>query len=87
MYSLQRRVTEWTVRVLFPTVQNFSIHQRVQTGSGAHPASYPVGTGVSSLGVKRQGREVDHSPPSGAEVKNDELYLHSPICFHGKVLN
>jgi hypothetical protein len=23
---------------------NFSLHNRVQTGSGAHPASYPVGT-------------------------------------------
>jgi hypothetical protein len=23
---------------------NFSLHHRVQNGSGAHPASYPVGT-------------------------------------------
>jgi hypothetical protein len=23
---------------------NFSLHHRVQTGSGVHPASYPVGT-------------------------------------------
>jgi len=23
-----------------------------------------------SLGIKRQGREADHSPPSNAEVKN-----------------
>jgi hypothetical protein len=22
---------------------NFSLHHRVQTGSGAHPASYPMG--------------------------------------------
>jgi len=34
--------------------------------------------GVLSLGVKRPGREADHSPPSSAEVKNLwELYLHS----------
>jgi hypothetical protein len=26
---------------------NFSLHHRVQTGSEAHPASYPVGTTVS----------------------------------------
>jgi hypothetical protein len=25
--------------------------------------------GAISLGVKRQGREADHSPPPGAEVK------------------
>jgi hypothetical protein len=24
---------------------NFSLHHRVQNGSGAHPASYPMGTG------------------------------------------
>jgi hypothetical protein len=26
---------------------NFSLHHRVQNGSGAHPASYPMGTGDS----------------------------------------
>jgi hypothetical protein len=32
-----------------------------------------------SLGVKRQGRETDHSPPSIVEVKQCmELYLHYP---------
>jgi hypothetical protein len=32
-----------------------------------------------SLGIKRQGREADHSPPSSAEVKEwVEIYLHSP---------
>jgi hypothetical protein len=35
--------------------------------------------GVLSLGVKRPGREADHSPPSSAEVKEwVELYFHSP---------
>jgi hypothetical protein len=35
--------------------------------------------GALSPGVKRLGREVDHSPPSSAEVKEYvELYLHSP---------
>jgi hypothetical protein len=51
----------------------------VQTGSGAHPTSYPMGTGAISLGIKRPGREADHSPPSSAEVKEwVDLYLHSP---------
>jgi hypothetical protein len=67
---------------------NFSLRHRVQTGSGAHPASYPVGTKGPLLGVKRPGREADHSPPSSAEVKECvELYLPSPIRPHGVVLS
>jgi hypothetical protein len=35
--------------------------------------------GALSVGVKRPGREADHSPPSNAEVKECvELYIHSP---------
>jgi hypothetical protein len=35
--------------------------------------------GALSLGVKRPGREADHSPPSSAEVKEClELYFRSP---------
>jgi hypothetical protein len=44
--------------------------------------------GALSLGVKRPGREPDHSPPSSAEVKEwVELYLHSPMRLHGVVLS
>ena len=39
----------------------------VQTGFGARRASCTVGSGSSP--AKRQGRGVDHSPPSSAEVK------------------
>jgi len=49
----------------------------VQTGLGAHPASYTVGT-RSFPEVKRPGRGVDHSLPSSAEIKGSvELYLYS----------
>jgi len=34
---------------------NFSPHHHVQTGSGAHPPSYPVGTRDSFSGVKAAG--------------------------------
>jgi hypothetical protein len=34
---------------------NFSLHHRVQNGSGTDPASYPMGTGNSSPGVKAAG--------------------------------
>jgi hypothetical protein len=44
--------------------------------------------GALTLGVKWLGREADHSPPSSAEVKECVgLYLHSPVCLDGMVLN
>jgi hypothetical protein len=61
---------------------------RVQNGSGAHAASYPMGTRYPSLAVKRPGRETHHSPPSSADATEwVELYLHSPIRLHGVVLS
>jgi hypothetical protein len=76
-------------RVRFPAgAGNFSLHHSVQNGSGAHPASYPMGTSALSLGVKRAGREADHSPPSSAEVKNAWSYTSTPpIRLHGVVLS
>jgi hypothetical protein len=70
----------WSSRVQFPAgAWNFSLYHRVQNGSGAHPASHPMVTRGSFPGVKRQGREADHSPPSSAEVKEwVELYIHYP---------
>jgi hypothetical protein len=48
-YGLDDRVS----RVRYPAGPgNFSPHHRVQNGSGAHPASYPVGTRGSFLGGK-----------------------------------
>jgi len=60
-----------------------------ETASEAHPDSYPMGTGVLSLGVKRPGHEADISPPSSAEVECGELYLHSSITYswHGAYLS
>jgi hypothetical protein len=58
-----------------------SLHQHLQTGSGAHPISYPIGTGVLSLGIKRPCR-ADHSSPSSAEIKNAWSYTStSPYVF------
>jgi hypothetical protein len=49
------------IGVRFPTgAEDFSSSPCVQSGSGAHPASYPMGTG----GKARPGRDADHSPPS-----------------------
>jgi hypothetical protein len=67
---------------------NFSLHRRVQTGSGAHPASYSVGTTSYFPGVKRPGRKAENSLPSSAEVKNVWSYVFTlPIRLHGVVLS
>jgi hypothetical protein len=43
-------------RIRFPVgAGNFSLHYRVQNGSGAHPASYPMGTRSSFPGGKAAG--------------------------------
>jgi hypothetical protein len=67
---------------------NFSLHHRVKTGSAAHPASYPLGAGSLSLGIKRPGREADHSLPSSSKVKNAWRYTSTPpIILHGVALS
>jgi hypothetical protein len=55
----------------------------VQTYSGAHPASYPMGMGGSlSSGVKRPGREADHSQLVSRSRKRGSVHPF-PIRLHG----
>ena len=64
------------VRVRIPVGARISAP--VQTGPGAHPAAYTMGTG-SFPGVKGPGHGVDHPAPSRTEVKERvELYLYFP---------
>jgi hypothetical protein len=65
-YGLDERAIE----VRSPAgAKDFSSSPCIQTGSGAHPASCPMGTGGPFPGGKaRSGRDADHSPPSSAEV-------------------
>jgi hypothetical protein len=74
-------------RVRFPEgAGNFSLHHRVQNGSGAHPDSYPTGNRGSFPGGKAAGKWSWPLTSIYAEVKECvELYLHSPI-YHGMVL-
>jgi hypothetical protein len=44
----------------------FSLPRSVRTVSGAHSASYPIGTGPLSPGAKLPGREAYHLSPSSA---------------------
>jgi hypothetical protein len=47
---------DWDSKVRFPAgAGNFSLHHRVQNGSGAHPASYPMGTRGAFPGSKAAG--------------------------------
>jgi hypothetical protein len=58
----------------------------VQTGPGAQPASYKMGTAPFQE-VKRPERGVYHPPLSSAEVKERvELYIYSPWGLRGLFL-
>jgi hypothetical protein len=62
----------------------FTTASRMALGSTQAPNQWVPG--ALSLGVKRPGREADHSP-STAEVKECvELYIHSQIRLHSVVL-
>jgi len=81
--ALGYRLDDRDYRVRFPEgAGNFSLHHSVQTGSGTHLDSYPMGTGDLSSGVKWPEHEADHLPASSVD-----LYLYSPIRLHGMVLN
>jgi hypothetical protein len=87
---VQRWVTDWMIGGSSPGSNwNFSLHHRVQTGSGSHSASYQIFTRSSFSGGKKLPRsEADHSPQSSAEVKECvELYLTSPIRLHSMMLS
>jgi hypothetical protein len=57
-----------------PGTRHFPLFQTAQTGSAAHPASNSIGTEVLSWG-KAAGREVEHSPRTSTEVKNEWSYI------------
>jgi hypothetical protein len=75
----KRRATGWTAGVLIQAVARyFYLLHFVQTGSGAHPASYPMATECCYAGVKRPRRDAGYSPPCIAEVKNTWIYTSTP---------
>jgi hypothetical protein len=68
-YKISEQSTTRNFVIYIGGAGNFSPHNCARTGSGTHPASYTVGTTGCFLGVKRPGREADHSPPSSVEVQ------------------
>jgi hypothetical protein len=63
----------------------FSIASRPALGPTQPHIQWALGD--LSLGVKRQRREADHSPPLVPRSRMVELYLHSIVCLLGMVLN
>jgi hypothetical protein len=97
--SVKKQRTGTTLPLLFYPIGVLEFHSRrrlgipvFSTASGTALGSTqpPIQwvPGALSLGVKRPGREADHSPPSNAEVK--ECWSNtstSPIRLHGAVLS
>jgi hypothetical protein len=60
---------DWAIGVRSPAdTKDFSSSLCVKTCSGAHPASYPMGTGDPSPVVKGGLGMTDHSLPSSAQA-------------------
>jgi hypothetical protein len=78
----------WTAGVQFPArARDFSL-QSVQTGSGAHLASFSVDTGGSFPGsVVVGGMKLTTHFHLVLRSRMVEIHLHSPICLHDIVLN
>jgi len=65
---------------------------RIQNSSGALLAASKMCFGSLSRGVKRPDSDVDHPPPSSAEVKERvEPYIYIPFALswqvHGEIFN
>jgi hypothetical protein len=70
--------TTTTMTTTLLIINNKREHYMIQTSSGAHPASCPMGTGGSFPGGKAARREAEHSPPASAEVKKVWIYTSAP---------
>jgi hypothetical protein len=66
------------------TVKNFHFSTSSTPPLGSTEPSIPRVPGAFSPGVKLQGREIDQSPLTSANVA---LYIHFPTRLHGVVLS
>jgi hypothetical protein len=58
----------WSTKKL--ELDSWQVLEILQTGSGVHPVSFPVGTRVCLSEVEAEGHEFDHKPASSANVEN-----------------
>jgi hypothetical protein len=71
---------DWAIGVQsLAEAKDFSSSLCVQTGSGAHPASYPMSTrGPFTGGKVWPGRDADHSPQLVLRSQIGRSYISSP---------
>jgi hypothetical protein len=66
------QATVWTMQVLDHTKDKRPLCSKIFIRAlGVYPTSYIPGTVGSFWRVEQLGRDVDHSQPSGGEVKNE----------------
>ena len=53
----------------------------IRPGRSWGPPSFPCVPEIISPGIKWPERQVDHSPPSGAEVRNEWSYTSTPLLY------
>jgi hypothetical protein len=63
--------------------KRFSLLQDVQTGSGAHPASYGMGTGVLSWEYSSQGMKATTHLELVTRLKRSTAIPPLLLCLHG----
>jgi hypothetical protein len=88
-YSAGYGLDDWVSRDRFPAgAGNFSLHYRVQNGSGAHLASYPMGTKGSFPGGKAAGSvKLTTHLHLVPRSKNEWNCTSTPTRLHGVVLS
>jgi hypothetical protein len=81
--DIQRLAVSWRSGARFPIgSSDFSLPHRVQTFPGA---SYLMG--YPYPGIKRPGRESDHSAPYSGKVKRDGVITSFPYAHHSVEIN
>jgi hypothetical protein len=79
-FILRIAIAQSVSGVLFSAgARNFSLLHNVQAGTGTHLAFCTMATGGCFLGVKKPGREADHSTPFSPEVKKGGDILPLPL--------
>jgi len=85
-YSVQRvgyGLDDQAIMVRFLAGEgDFSLFQRVCTGSGTNPANCPMGTVGHTSRDKTTGECNYHSPQASAEFKNEWSCIYTSPCLH-----
>jgi hypothetical protein len=84
--EIQVKLTENCINLRLVHITIFTTASRTALGPTQPPIRWVPG--ALYLGIKRPGREADHSPPSSAEVKNAWRYTCTPpIRLNGVVIS